>query len=241
MRNINFTNGEYYHVFNRGVDKRDVFIDDDDYWKFFDCLRDFNNKTYYQERLNALGREPGSELSSLQSLQFKKLGAYLKEQAKVVDIISYTFNTNHFHLILKQLVDNGISNFMHKVGTSYTNTFNKKNNRSGALFQGTYKAKHIKNNDYLLWLVGYVNGNIEIHKITEGEHYRWSSYQALCKEINLLRKGQESLLSNLSLLSGLDIILSQFNAAEEFRNFVKQVVQESNTNKEMKKYLLEDF
>lgn len=238
MRKIDFITGEYYHIYNRGVDKREVFLDEADYWKFFDGLRDFNNRTYYEERLNVLGLSDHS-CKELSSLQFKELGSFLKQQGKVVDIISYSFNPNHFHFVLRQLEDRGVSNLMHKLGTSYTNAFNKKNNRSGSLFQGTYKAKHIENNDYLLWLIGYVNGNIEIHELFEAENYNWSSYQALCRELSNLQRDGGSSLSNLSLLSGLDIILSQFRTVQEFQNFIKTVINESRTKKEMEKYLLE--
>jgi hypothetical protein len=68
---------------------------------------------------------------------------------KVVVIVCYCLLPNHFHLILKQLITNGIPNFLHKMGISFTNFINKKYGRSGSLFQGPYKAIHIDNNDYL--------------------------------------------------------------------------------------------
>ncbi|MCX6791129.1 MAG: transposase [Candidatus Gribaldobacteria bacterium] len=245
MRDINFVNGEYYHIYNRGVDKREVFLDKKDYWKFFDGMRDFNNSTYYQDRLGALGLSTHS-IRELHSSDFKQLGSFLAEQGKVVDIISYTLNPNHPHLIIRQLKDRGISNFMHKLGTSYTNYFNKKYDRSGALFQGAYKIIHINNNEYLLWLIGYINGNIEIHGLEKASDYPWSSYRAIWNELGSLHKsGNEpsslqNSLSKLSVLSGLNIILEQFKNEKEFIDFVSQVIEESKTKKEMKKYLLED-
>ncbi|MCX6789153.1 MAG: transposase [Candidatus Gribaldobacteria bacterium] len=233
MRDINFVNGEYYHIYNRGVDRREVFLDEKDYWKFFDCMRDFNNKTYYEDRLSALGLSKKS-VRVLHSDDFKRLGSFLKEQEKVVNNVSYNLIPNHFHFILQQLQDNGISNFMHKLGLSYTGCFNKNNDRSGALFQGTYKAVHIDNERYLLWLIGYVNGNIEIHGLGKASDYPWSSYRAICKELSSLQ------LSNLSVLSGLDIIKSQFASIEQFEEFVKMVIEDSRKNKEMRKYLLDD-
>jgi len=77
---------------------------------------------------------------------------------------------NHYHLILKQLIDNGISMFMHKLADSYSHYFNKKYERSGSLFEGTYKSIYIKKDSYLFWLSGYINGNSEIHKIAKAEH-----------------------------------------------------------------------
>ncbi len=238
MRDINFVNGEYYHIYNRGVDKREVFLDNKDFWKFFDCLRDFNNSSYYQDRVDVLGLSKHS-IRELHSDDFKRLGSFLKAQERVVDVPSYILIPNHFHLIARQLQDNGISNFMHKIGLSYTGCFNKRYERSGALFQGTYKAVHIDKENYLLWLLGYINGNIEIHGLGKASEYPWSSYQAIRKEFDSFLKKEEGTLSNLSVLSGLDIIFSQFANVEQFEEFVQQVIRESKTNKAMKKYLLE--
>jgi len=237
-QNIILSTGEYYHVYNRGVDKRQIFMDKEDNWKFFDCLRDLNNETFYEERLVALGLSTHS-CKELDSLQFKELGAFLKEKNSMVDVVSYSLNPNHFHLILKQLQDGGISKFMQKMSTSFTNYFNKKYERSGALFQGNFKRIHIDSEEYLLWLLGYVNGNIEIHGLNKASNYTWSSFQAICKELDSFHNGGGSLLSNLSVLSGLDIIFSQFKSQEEFKNFVMQIIKESRENKKMKEYLLE--
>ena len=201
-------------------------------------MRDFNNKTYYEDRLNALGLSKKS-VRVLHSDDFKRLGDFLKEQERVVNNVSYNMISNHFHFILQQLQDDGISNLMHKLGTSYTNCFNKKNERSGALFQGPYKAIHIDNEKYLLWLIGYINGNIEIHGLGKASDYPWSSYSAIRKELRSFLNKEASGLSNLSVLSGLDIIKSQFASVEQFEEFVKMVIEDSRKNKEMRKYLLE--
>jgi len=243
MREIIFANGEYYHIYNRAVDRRPMFLDEQDYWKFFNDLRDFNNKTCYIERLGVLGISKNS-IRELESSDFKRLGSFLAEQDRVVDIISYTLNPNHPHLIVKQLKDKGISNFMHKVANSYSHYFNKKYERSGALFQGAYKIIHIDSNEYLLWLLGYVNGNIEIHGLGKAADYPWSSYRAILKAFSSFREKElGNSLPNLSVLSGLDIISSQFKNENEFKSFVEQVIEESRENKamkkELKKYLLE--
>ena len=238
MRKIDFENNEYYHIYNRGVDKRDVFLDDDDRWKFFDCLRDFNNITYYEERLCALGisKDNPKELSFF---DFKRLGAFLKEQDQVVHVVSYSEIKNHYHCVAQQCVDKGIPNFMHKVGTSYTNAFNKKYNRSGSLFQGPYKAVRIESEEQLLWVVGYVNGNVEIHGLGEAKTDPWSSYQAISKELSSFEKKGGSQLSNLSALSGLDILKANFPTAKDFEEFVEMVIKEARAKKEMQKYLLD--
>lgn len=240
MRKIDFINGEYYHIYNRGVNKQDIFLDDKDHWKIFDGMRDFNNDSSYEERLNALGLNAHSfDFKEPSSLNFKELGSFLAQKEKVVDFVSYTINPNHPHFIAKQLKDKGVSNVMHKIGLSYTNYFNKTYDHSGHVFQGSFKAIHIDKEEYLLWLIGYVNGNIAIHGLGDFESYSWSSYQAICKELGSLKRKEPSSLSNLSVLSGLDIILSQFSSVEQFEKFVRMVVSESKENKKMRKYLFE--
>lgn len=216
MRKTQFINNQYYHIYNRGVDKREVFLDENDYQKFLRNLKDFNNKSYYEQRKQVIEEK-------------KELGSFLKEFEGVVEVIAYSLAPNHFHLILKQLVDGGISNFMHKMGTSFTNYFNKKYIRSGVLFQGAYKAIQVKNDNYLLWLSGYVNGNVEIHQIGAAEFYKWTSFK------NFLSEDQNDILGDTG------VILSQFKDRQDYKNFVNRVIQESRNKKEMEKYLLEDI
>jgi putative transposase len=159
MRKTVFANEQYYHIYNRGVDKREVFLDEEDYLRFLTCLREFNNELIREARE---ARRKFSELSSgapeLSSENFS-----LEEVQPLVEIIVYCLNPNHYHLMLKQLVENGIKIFMHKLGTGYTNYFNKKYNRSGSLFQGPFKAIHIDSNEYLPHLSVYINKNYFIH------------------------------------------------------------------------------
>lgn len=223
MRKIQFINGEYYHIYNRGVERRRIFEEKRDYLKFLRGLKDFNNRSYYEERVAVV---KSSSFSGSQS-SLKELSSFLAGLEKMVEIVAYSLNPNHFHLILKQLKENGIPHFMHKVGTSSTNYFNKKYNRSGSLFQGPYKAIHIDSNDYLLWLSGYVNGNIEIHGVEKAEFWPWSSYK------NFLGEEKSKILGDIS------IILSQFNSPSEYKKFVEKVIEESKSKKEMEKYLLE--
>jgi len=82
----------------------------------------------------------------------------LNKVDKLVDVVCYCLNSNHYHMILKQKSNDGIKKFMHKLGTSYTMYFNKKLKRSGSLFQGKFKSIHIDSNEYLLYLSAYVNG-----------------------------------------------------------------------------------
>lgn len=142
--------GGYYHVYNRGVDKRDVFLEDSDFKKF----------------LNAI-------------ICIKKRGSAgrTKSQPERVPIVAYCLNPNHFHFVLGHSVKGDISKFMHKLCTSYTKYFNSKYERSGALFEGTFKSSRIDSDAYLCWVTTYVNANAQLHGIVENaRNYRWCSY-----------------------------------------------------------------
>jgi len=221
MRIIRFENNHYYHIYNRGVEKRNVFLEKRDYERFLLSLvllndeerdlmirwRDFNKK--YQHK---------AEFSEFLKLSFRR---------PLVEIIAYCLNPNHYHLILKQLVNRGIERFMHKLGTSYTKYFNLKNDRSGVLFQGRFKATHIDSNEYLLYLSAYVNRNYFIHGF--GNDYSWE-YSSLLDYLGKRNRG----------LCNAEIILSQFNYT--FKKY-KELLEESSVymknKKELEKYLIE--
>jgi Transposase IS200 like. len=113
IRKIQFTEGYYYHVFNRGVDKRDLFKSTDDLYYFFNRLSDLNSTIISSKFSTQRSRKNGEIVID-------------KKYENLVSIISYCILPNHFHLILKQESENGISKFMQKLGTSYTMYFNKK-------------------------------------------------------------------------------------------------------------------
>lgn len=125
MRKEVFQNGHYFHVYNRGVDKRKIFMDDSDRRRFVMSLREFNDIHYtsVHTRLQRSGRGLAATTSD-----------------PFVRILCYCLMPNHFHLLLEQLVDGGITEFMHRIGSGYTTYFNLKRDRTGRLFEGTFKA-----------------------------------------------------------------------------------------------------
>jgi putative transposase len=229
MRRVKFENDNYYHIYNRGVDKREIFLDERDFSRFIKSIRNFNNTSTFAQRLFVKNRqqeamEAKKELSS----KVLELSSFLAALPKLVEIICYCLNPNHYHFILKQLIDNGIEIFMHKLGTGYTNYFNAKYSRSGSLFEGPFKSKHINSASYLAWLSGYVNGNSEIHKIAKAKNHKWSS----CQDYLGLRNGT---------LCNRQIIINEFsNNISEYEKFVEIVVKDSREKKEsIKEYLAE--
>ncbi|MDD5489785.1 MAG: transposase, partial [Candidatus Moranbacteria bacterium] len=140
MRKIKFANGEYYHIFNRGVDKRKIFLEEKDYQRFLlslNLLNDEEDGLLLQWRDYMRCKEKSAS-------PFQKLG--FRNRKFLIDIVAYCLNPNHYHLLVKQRTGKGIEKFMHKLGTSFTKYFNEKYKRSGALLQGKFKAVHIKNN-----------------------------------------------------------------------------------------------
>ncbi len=149
-RKFIFTNGVFYHIYNRGVDKRDVFMDIEDLNYFYDRMQDFNS-------IESLGGVRNQNL--LKNLKLKN------KTFPLVSIVAFALIKNHFHLILKQKEDSGVSKFMHKLGTGHTKFFNKKYDRTGSLFQGKFKAVEIKSEGQLNYLSAYVNLNNKVHKV----------------------------------------------------------------------------
>ncbi len=139
---------EWYHCYNRGVDKRIVFEDAGDYNRFMLLLYAGN----------------GSEPIHVANLKNKNLHTVLEDSSfergePLVEVGAYTLIPNHFHLILKEILEGGVALFMQKIFTAYTMYFNKKNERTGALFAGTFKSRHIDNDEYHKQVVSYTNLN----------------------------------------------------------------------------------
>jgi len=142
MRDINFSPDEYFHIYNRGTDKREVFCDKKDYERFMESLYLFNS----EERV-------------ILKVIPKKERFFHERNNTIVDIGAYCLMPNHFHLLIRSKEESGVSNFMQKLQTAYTMYFNKKYKRSGVLFQGVFKAIHIKRDEYLKYLFSYIHLN----------------------------------------------------------------------------------
>ncbi len=146
MKRPIFLNDHFYHIFNRGADKRKVFNDKQDYQRFLFSVKGFND---VNSTLNFYRRLNVGSPTSLKPV----------EQKPLVEILCYCLMPNHFHLIARQLKENGITSFMRKLGTGYTNYFNQKYKRSGVLFQGKFKSVSIENDEYLNYLIQYIDLN----------------------------------------------------------------------------------
>ncbi|MCK9577972.1 transposase [bacterium] len=152
MKRIFFETDEIYHVYNRGTDKRDIFLEKSDYAKFLDYLVDFNNlKPIDKEKLKEERRKSLKRGQALECLDI--------EDDPLVDVLGFCLMPNHFHLLLRQRMDGGIAKFIQRVATGYVMVFNTKQKRSGCLFQGRFKATHINTQEYLDYLIFYIHFN----------------------------------------------------------------------------------
>lgn len=160
-RTTPLVNDEFYHIFNRGVEKRSIFATTSDYEHFLRILN------YYQFE----GPKPRfSQFNRFQNFK-------LEQNQKIVEIICYCLMPNHFHLLLRQTRDGGISEFMRKISDSHTRYFNTKYERIGSLFQGAFKAVRIESDEQLIHVSRYIHLNPSVSLLVKDlKDYPWSSY-----------------------------------------------------------------
>lgn len=187
MKRVKPVDNEIYHIFNRGVEKRQIFMEEKDYFRFVHDLWEFND---WAPAPNIFYRR--AALSSYDIGNRKGYARVAKtKEDRIVEVLAFCLMPNHFHLMLRQLTENGVSEFMRKVGIGYTNFFNQKYKRSGYLFQGKYKIAHIKKHAHFIYLPYYIHLNVldlkfpewrekKIKNFNEAikflESYRWSSH-----------------------------------------------------------------
>ncbi len=219
MRKTPLVENEYYHIYNRGVDKRSVFQAKEDLLRFLNCMEIFNT-------VDTIGGIYQSTLI--------KNASFRGSTSKLVKFVAYCLNQNHYHFILESLVENGIQKFMHRLSTGYTYYFNNKYERSGSLFQGRYKSIHVENDAYLLHLSVYVNLNNRVHlNLNESwlEDLNFSSF------LEYIGSGLAGKYCDSS------IVLDQFNSVEEYIKYAEDtlpyILQKKESDKILKKLVLE--
>src|SRR3989338_3237907 len=143
-RKFIFSPGEYYHIYHRGVDKRKIFLDRADYRRFLTTLFVANN-TAPTRRSDYLYHDDG----------IYELG----KEMTLVDIGCYALLPNHFHLLVHEHTEGGMSKFAQRFLTAYTMYFNKRYQRTGPLLGGKFRAEHAKTDRYLKYLYAYIHLN----------------------------------------------------------------------------------
>lgn len=147
QRKISFSEGEYYHIYNRGTDKRVVYSSHDDYMRFLALMYICNNIA----PVNIREQFP-------KGVSFVKLKDITRDET-LVDVGAYCLMPNHFHILVKEKKEEGITKFISKLATGYSMYFNSKYERTGKLFEGVFKATHVNENIYLKHLFSYIHLN----------------------------------------------------------------------------------
>ena len=172
---------DLYHALNRGVDKRTIFMDDQDNMRFVHDMFMFNNT----ESTQNISRSTMFDLRSRTSKQI--------QSEKLVDIHGWCLMGNHYHLLLSERIEGGLVQFLRKLNIGYAKYFNERYDRTGTLFQGRTKKLLIDNDAHLLHILNYIHLNpldmlcdaedcrnrviSDIAKTVEYlKNYRWSSY-----------------------------------------------------------------
>ncbi|MBI2268413.1 MAG: transposase [Candidatus Blackburnbacteria bacterium] len=202
-RQIPLVTGQMYHVFNRGLDNRSTFTDKREYVRADMAIRfyRFVNPPLKLSRFLVLPKDDRMKL--LQETEARR--------EKLVDILCYCFMPNHFHLLLRQLRDGGISKFLANYQNSYTRYFNTKHERLGTLFLDQFKAVRVQNEEQMVHVSRYIHLNPYTSYVTEDllslRSYRWSSFREY-----------------LGIASGnicdTEIVLSFFKNEGEYEKFV---------------------
>lgn len=191
-RKTPLANGEFYHIFNRGVAKMQIFN------IFYDYNRFMKTFLYY----SIAGPKPKFSI-------FAPTTTILDTSKKIVDIICYCIMPNHFHFLLQQKKEGGITEFISKLSNSYTKYFNTKNKRVGPILQGDFRAVHIETNEQLLHLTRYIHLNpLVSYLVKDLNDYRWSSYHEYISD------------NNDDDICIKEVVLNQFPSLDVYRQFV---------------------
>ncbi len=215
MRNIKIAPGEYYHIYNRGMSKQNIFLDDSDRVRFLFCLLyfqsdyTFNNLSFYT---NYFKKHKKFNLSK------RTLSDIVLNRS--VGLVNFTLMPNHFHMTVLEVKEKGIATYMQRVLNAYTKYFNTKYKKSGHLLQGPYQAVHVEDNEQLLYLSAYIHKNPKEIVGEKWQKYFWSSYQDC-----VLKNRWPGVLVN-------SIIIEQFDSKNTYSDFVKKsTAKDSSDNK----------
>ena len=242
-RKVQFVNGEIYHIVVRAIDDNVIFKDIDDQYRGVFSIYEFNTTKpvtiQFRRKLRvALKKKLVSLVRGRVSNQ-----ASQNLRDKMVEVLAFCIMPNHLHLLVRQLVEGGITKFMKKLNGGYGGYFNRKYERKGYVFQNRFVAVHIKDEDQLKVVFVYIHTNpislIEpkwkeigiknpnkVIEFLENE-YRWSSY------FDYLGK------KNFPSVTERDFILKIMGGEKGCKEFVENWIRYKGEIKEFNKLALE--
>ncbi len=184
-RKVSLACGEYFHIYNRGNSKQEIFFNDRDKERFIKLLYLSNSKRGINFRSDIVEK-------NIDAWDFER-------EETLVSIGAWVLMPNHFHIYItspkpglgEEENKTNITLFMHKLCTSYVKYFNKKYDRKGVLFEGNFKAVHIEKDNQAKYVFSYIhlnpikliypewkeNGIEDMNYALEYlNNYKWSSY-----------------------------------------------------------------
>lgn len=210
-RIIPFINGQIYHIYNRGTEKRPIFKTKRDQQRFLKTLQ------YYQ----FAGPKPRFSFFSPSSLNQPS------PDKKIVEVIAYCLMPNHFHFLLKQVRDGGITEFTSKLSNSYTKYYNTKYSRVGPLLQGEFKAIHVEEDSQLIHLSRYIHLNpVASFLVKNLDEYPWSSY--------------EEYITNKGGFCKRQLVLDLFKSPQMYKQFILDQVSYAQELEKIKHTLIDE-
>lgn len=179
-----YSENGYYHIYNRGVAKNEIFLTEQDYGVFLHYLKEY---------LSAPKPVSPEEVAAMRTPYL------LHNYSEEITLVSFCLMPNHFHLLLKQAKVRSIENFMRSLSIRYSQYFNKAHDRVGHLYQGVYKGILIERDEYLWWLSRYIHRNpVEIlNPHRKLEDYPYSSYPAFLGQKSISWIKPEIILENI--------------------------------------------
>ncbi len=212
--------GAYFHVYNRGVEKRSIFIDEQDCQVFLRYIKLYLSPL---EFVNKMGE------SEPKIRRFFKLN--LKND---VELLCFALMPNHFHMLLKNKSERGIPILMQRVMTAYTMYFNKKYNRIGALFQNAYKASPVLHDSYLLHLTRYIHNNSSRIQPKQINFMNYSSYPYYLGTL------ASEWLNTTFILDYFKNTIKATNTIEAYKSFVEMDITDSISVLNLNNLILEN-
>ncbi len=225
IRKLQFTPSQFYHIYNRGNARQNIFVNDKDRYRFLQAMYLSNNS---------------SSFLSIEELERNKSGYTLEEIKKIIEnndvnreplvkICADCLMPNHFHFLLQETQESGIIKFMQRLGTSYAKYFAIKYDRPGSLFQGRFKAVHINKDEQLRYMLAYINvinpaqlaephlkekGIKNMNKVWEKvNNYKWSTHQEYINK-------RKSILTDKGLLKIL------YPDPKTYNDFVRNILKD---------------
>ena len=224
---------ELYHVMNRGVDKRNLFLNDADRARFVHDMWEFNdieNVDNVRHRVPRLARD--GHITGF-------VNPYIGKE-RIVDLHAWCLMGNHYHLLISERADGGLSKFMRRINVGYANYFNEKYKRQGTLFQGRSKKVHIRTDSHFLHILNYIHCN-PLDLSREGRGWRNREIAGAADAVKYLSKYKWSSYLDYIGAHNFPSVLTTEVFADVFKNYKKEIADflRDNEARTVKEYRLE--